>query len=642
MKLDIQLFADGTISGTSTASNGDIRIVWSSTSNDSTNSSSVTAKVQVRRKSGSGTTGTFSGSLTINGVEKSVSKKLTNLGTSWKDVGTNTIDVAHNNDGTKSITISSRLTQSGTSLAGTYTASGTAVLDTISRAGELTYITGSIISGSFWPEFNTYGLYQDLLVYYVDSNNTKYLIKTITDVVNNGRYSFTTSERETIYGYTPNSKHASMTFVLATYADASRTIPVYNDASTSTWSSISKNFDVGGYPTFSNFDYDDVNSTTLALTGSSKTIIKGYSNVKYKIVDADKAVAIAGASIASYSFKNSNGVMEVESNISYPLEKTYNNYNQNDLVVIARDSRTYERTVTKTPTLLITDYFEPYGTINAERSDGVGEQVKLDADISYYSGDFGGTGNNTINAVYYRTKTSNGSFGSWVDITSSATISNGRMTINDLRIYHNGSNFTIGVKYVVELKVIDGKSGTNFNTTTGIIDEIPDGTVLDSYYKDSNGDYKYAINKMVDKNGSTLQVNGDVSTTDKYYLSNSESIGSKKRETFSGISTTTGSWQSCTTSKSFNLKKGLYLVKMSITLPALGDGQSTINGAMDGIRQGTDWRQTIPLANGLNSTANIIVHIEVTSDGSHTFSCYTYNNANCDTASGYIDIIRLD
>ena len=47
MKLDLQFFASGTISETSAPSNGDVRIVWSSTKNDTTNTSTVTAKVEV-------------------------------------------------------------------------------------------------------------------------------------------------------------------------------------------------------------------------------------------------------------------------------------------------------------------------------------------------------------------------------------------------------------------------------------------------------------------------------------------------------------------------------------------------------------------------------------------------------------------
>ena len=136
MKLNIQLFASGTITGTSTASGGRCRILWEEgTGSTSTNTSPVTATFQIRKDGSSSTTGTFSGSLTINGTKTSISKKFSpyNWGT-WATVGSATVNVKHNSDGTKSITIKGSVSNTGTSMAGTYSASGTAVLTTLHKA----------------------------------------------------------------------------------------------------------------------------------------------------------------------------------------------------------------------------------------------------------------------------------------------------------------------------------------------------------------------------------------------------------------------------------------------------------------------------------------------------------------------------
>lgn len=142
MKLNIQLFASGTINGSSTASNCDCRITWTSTGDTSTNSSSVTANVQIYRSGSSSTTGTFSGSLTINGTKYSISKKFSpyNWG-SWATVGSKTVTIEHDSDGTKTIPIKCSLTQTGTSMAGTYSASGNATLDTLHKAPTINSIT---------------------------------------------------------------------------------------------------------------------------------------------------------------------------------------------------------------------------------------------------------------------------------------------------------------------------------------------------------------------------------------------------------------------------------------------------------------------------------------------------------------------
>lgn len=135
MKLNIQLFASGTIYGTSTASIGNISIDWTSTPSDAINNkSSVSATVYVWRDTNYNTNGTFSGNLTINGNSIYISKKRSNWNTEPKEVGSYTIDVPHNEDGTKTCNISVSLTQTGTSMAGTYTASQDVVLDTIPRA----------------------------------------------------------------------------------------------------------------------------------------------------------------------------------------------------------------------------------------------------------------------------------------------------------------------------------------------------------------------------------------------------------------------------------------------------------------------------------------------------------------------------
>lgn len=112
-------------------------ISWSSKSNGSAaNTSTVTATVYLKKNNSYTTTGTFSGTLSIAGTAYSISKY-----GSWKNsyvaVGTKTKTVAHNSDGSKSIKISTSIKNSGTSQAGTYSASKTVTLDPIPRASSI-------------------------------------------------------------------------------------------------------------------------------------------------------------------------------------------------------------------------------------------------------------------------------------------------------------------------------------------------------------------------------------------------------------------------------------------------------------------------------------------------------------------------
>lgn len=142
MKLNIQLFAtSGTISGTSTAPNCSTRIVWKETSRDITNKT-ITLKVSVQiYKSGTGQTmGTFSGSVKIDGASYNISKYFNPYNYSkWAEVGSKTVTIQ--NASNKNVSLSSSLTQSGTTMAGTYKVSGSAQLDSLFDPPVITDVT---------------------------------------------------------------------------------------------------------------------------------------------------------------------------------------------------------------------------------------------------------------------------------------------------------------------------------------------------------------------------------------------------------------------------------------------------------------------------------------------------------------------
>ena len=194
MRLNLQFFASGTIDGSSTASNCDCRITWSSTKNDD-NTSKVTASVQVKKSGSSSTSGTFSGTLKIDGTSYSISKYDSWSWGSWHTVGTKTKTITHNEDGTKSISISANLTQTGTSMAGTYKASGTAKLDTINRASKINEIDDFSIDDTITISITKYvSTFTDNLVISVGGTT----IKIINSIVNGYSLTFSETEKNTI------------------------------------------------------------------------------------------------------------------------------------------------------------------------------------------------------------------------------------------------------------------------------------------------------------------------------------------------------------------------------------------------------------------------------------------------------------
>jgi hypothetical protein len=218
MKLNIQMFASGTIDGSSTASLCDCRIVWSSTLNAETNTSSVSASIQVYKSGTGSTTGTFSGTLYIDGVGYGVSKYTTWAWGTWNTVGSATKTVTHNENGTKAITISGNLTQSGTSMAGTYSASNTATLDTNNRASILGDIANFGIADTINIATTKYvEAYSDTLV--IKAGTTT--IKTITSITNGYSLTFSSGEQTSIKALM-TSPQIQLEFILSTYNGATQ------------------------------------------------------------------------------------------------------------------------------------------------------------------------------------------------------------------------------------------------------------------------------------------------------------------------------------------------------------------------------------------------------------------------------------
>ena len=116
------------------AGKAQVKIDWWSTSNGSSaNSSNVNCAMYMRRYDGYTTTGTFSGTLEIGGNFVSVSKYETWNG-DWKWIGSyNNCTIYHDSNGTKSIWIGASISNTDTSLAGTWSGGQWCTLDTIPR-----------------------------------------------------------------------------------------------------------------------------------------------------------------------------------------------------------------------------------------------------------------------------------------------------------------------------------------------------------------------------------------------------------------------------------------------------------------------------------------------------------------------------
>ena len=128
--------ASGTIKGSTSNQYIDVKIEWSSIARTDVagNSSSVTAALYYKRNNtGYETSGTGTFSITVGNSTASARASITITENGWVKAIERTFVVEHNDDGTKSVTISASGIIQGTTLSST-SCSGTVTLDTIPRA----------------------------------------------------------------------------------------------------------------------------------------------------------------------------------------------------------------------------------------------------------------------------------------------------------------------------------------------------------------------------------------------------------------------------------------------------------------------------------------------------------------------------
>lgn len=302
-------------------------------------------------------------------------------------------------------------------------------------------------------------------------------------------FAWSASDNNLHYAATPNSNTLSVKFVLNTVCNGT------NYYHTITKTATVKNAN----PTFSNYTYADVNSTTTALTGNNQKLIKGYSNVKTTISTTNKAVAQKSATMVKY--RTEIGSLTKEGTYSSTAEVTMqvDKVTTGTIVVKAIDSRSNVTSVTKTATIV--DYANVViKNMSIVRQNGIGTTANIIGNGTYTNVNFGAT-SNAITKIEFRQKTKNGSFGSWTDITSKFTMSNGSFANNTTSNTLTG--YAVGTEYVVEIRVTDklstatrtvevtsGDSTLVLNRTKKMIGvgKIPDRTL-----PEGSGDFKGTV-----------------------------------------------------------------------------------------------------------------------------------------------------
>lgn len=210
-------------------------------------------------------------------------------------------------------------------------------------------------------------------------------------------------------------------------------------------------------PTFTNFSYADINSTTVALTGNNQKLISGYSNLQITIPTSSKATGNNSASISKYvatvagTAKSANEVSG--STVTFGA---YNKVKSNSMSVYAVDTRGLQSsTVSKTATLI--SYTKPVisSATNLKRVGGIGTDVSFNFSATFWNGNFGSVANTITKIEYARINATSNDWSSatWYTIPSERYTISGNTVKNTNGALLTG--FVLGTAYKVRIRIID-------------------------------------------------------------------------------------------------------------------------------------------------------------------------------------------
>lgn len=362
------------------------------------NTSNVTVKVNCSWTGGSHNNQTYNGVpdaggwVTIDGTyyyfNSTFNSNKTSSGS--QTLYTKTLDIKHNNDGTKTLSCRSNF-NTGVS-SGTISATNSLELTDIPRFATIK------TAPNFNDEENPTITYSNpagnsvtslRACISLDGSNADVAYRDIGKTGTSYTFNLTDAERNVLRNATTGGNSRTVKFYVRSEIGGS-----YEG------SNLARTFTIKNPNPTINPTITDSNSTTVALTGSSSKLVKYYSNAAITI----GAAAVKGASLTSQKVTCGSKSLTANGTISAVESGSF--------VFTAKDSR--GNTTTKTVTPSFVNYVKVTCGLgnNMPSADGT---MTVKASGNYFNGSFGSKSNSL--KVYYRYKPAGGSYGSWVAMT---------------------------------------------------------------------------------------------------------------------------------------------------------------------------------------------------------------------------------
>ena len=325
----------------------------------------------------------------------------------WLNIGSKTFTVPHNNDGSKTVTISSSFTNNVRPESGS--SSGNMTLTKIPRQATTTNATNFNDENNPTITFSNPGnlSLRPYLSFYLNGTRIKRIERNIGSYSSPYTWSLTNTERTELRSLLANYNSCQVNIGVDTYSGSTAI----------GYSSLSKTFSiVNANPIFtsSDMEYSDlggealVDHITTNLTGDDSKIIKGYSHLAVMIIG--DAIAQKGATISYYQLENVKKSFESDGETIVLKIIDIEKYNKDTITVYAVDSRNNSTSITTNITNFINYNDIVKGSISLDRNDnGTSEFVTLNYNGEFWNGDFGAR-NNSLTATYKFKKTTDSTY----------------------------------------------------------------------------------------------------------------------------------------------------------------------------------------------------------------------------------------
>lgn len=422
-----------TINGSTNNSQWTFKLeVSESNSSTANNTSLVTVRMYLGRASSrSYFGGNYTGNITIDGTSHDLSGSVpypTYIDAGgWYEVASWSKTVTHNNDGSKSVSVSASL--SSNYFTPSYSsANGTVTLSVIPRASEVSCSSPNIGDNAVISIDKKSSSFTNTLTYKIGT-----LTGTISTKTSETTVQFKTSTIEDeIYALIPNGKEIQGTICCTTYNGNTQ----IGDTKSTTFNLYAK--ESVCKPSVS-ATVIDTNTNVTTITGSNTKFVKYISKPKVTI----NTTAKKSATIKSYSINLNDG------QTSNSQTKTFDTIGSNKVSVSVADSRNYSNSTNVTLDMI--DYIKLHiNTISITRPEGTSNEAYLNCNGVYFNGSFTDTKANSLSGSFkYRKSGAT----EWTDGGSiTATITNNTFRVSNLLL---GDSFAYDEEYQFQVSFED-------------------------------------------------------------------------------------------------------------------------------------------------------------------------------------------